>query len=96
MATPSERFGRPVIGRVTTKPLRLTRRSRDGSTTEEVVPSRVYEVIEVAELSPGDREKVYVTNVWYKEHRGICLLILGSIAEKFEDLRPHPDGRLGG
>lgn len=85
MKTPSETYNKPVIGRVTTKAMKMIRRIDDGPEKEEVLPSHTYEVIDVGEIGT-DRAKVYVTNTWYKEGRE-CLMILAEIAKKFEDFR---------
>jgi len=87
--TPSEFYGKPVIGRVTTRPLKVVRRIDDGPEVEEVLPSHAYDVIDVGEVGP-DKAKVYITNAWYKEGRA-CLMILADLAERFEDFRSAED-----
>lgn len=94
MTTPAQRYGKTVIGKVTTRPLPFTRTDADGVKTEGVIPSHTYEVIDIGTV--GDGKTVYVTNTWYKEHKGICLMILAEIVESFVDYRVQEPGSEGG
>ena len=52
MKTPSEYFNKPVIGKITTRPLVLSTTSQDGIISKETLPPETYEVIE--EVLLGD------------------------------------------
>jgi hypothetical protein len=67
----------PIIGKVTTIPLKL----KDADGNEKEIPSLEYSVVEIVETERG---KVYVANFWYKEHKRIPQIIHESIVEKFK------------
>lgn len=63
----------PVIGTVTTKPMKYT------FNNEEIeIQPETYSIVEV--INDNDKE-IYVTNQWYKEYKRIPLLIHGDLVE---------------
>jgi hypothetical protein len=61
--TPSEKFNKPVIGKIVTAPLEAEVRVSD-QMEKTSFPADTYEVIDVVPTAGG--EKVYVCNQWHK------------------------------
>jgi hypothetical protein len=66
----------PIIGKVMVAPIKLM--DSEGEETE--LPGREYSIVEVVETSRG---KVYVANLWYKEHKRIPQILHESLVEKY-------------
>ena len=63
----------PVIGTVTTKPMKYT------FNNEEIeIQPETYSIVEV--INDNGKE-IYVTNQWYKEYKRIPLLIHGDLVD---------------
>ncbi len=94
MKTPSEHFGWPVIGKVVTKPLGMTRTAADGTKSQETLSSETYDVIGKVKSRDGN-VTAFVANVWYREEKLEPLLLLEDLVEKFEPSSPA-DGNVEG
>lgn len=65
-----------VIGKVKTTPLQLI--DSEGEETE--MPSAEYQIVEIVETSRG---KIYIANLWYKEHKRIPQILHENLVEQF-------------
>lgn len=73
----------PVIGTITTKVIKL-----DVIGTEQkepyVMPAETYEVVD----THTHEGKIYfITNVWYKEHKRVPLIIVEDIVENYKAIK---------
>jgi hypothetical protein len=70
----------PVIGTLTTKVLKM---DIIGTSSGESysVPAETYQIVD-SHMYNG--KIFFVTNVWYKEHKRIPLIIVEDIVEKYE------------
>lgn len=73
MKTPSEMYRKPVIGKITTKPLDVICNGEPLT-----FPPAEYEVLEVREYNS---KKIYVCNQWYKS--GVVQVISEDLVESY-------------
>lgn len=76
--TPSQKWNKPILGKITTKTSTWTIENMNtGKKEEKIIESEEYEVI-------IECDSFYVVDKWYKEHKEIPQLVPKEFVEEFQ------------